>query len=113
MAGGEEDLPIFDYPVISVGGPKEPKQGEKWEEDVFRALSSDGWDHAEANEGKIEIQALGPPGTPNFKAVFGSTVIDGKVPGGDRWQGKGKAKAKRPDREKDIDIEFVNPKRWG
>jgi hypothetical protein len=110
-------LPIFDFPVVSNDdAPKDPKPGDKWKEQVWKEDPPPGsWNRGEPL-GEIEVQALGPPESPNFHAEFPAgdddpIKIDGKVPG--PWQGKGTAKAKGKGREKNIPIEFKNPKRWG
>jgi hypothetical protein len=113
----QEEVPIFDYPVISDGGPKEPKPSNRWKEPAWKAVSADGFDHEDEGLGEIEIHSKGPQGSPRFEAEMmwkGHRIeVEGPVPGGDRWQGKGKAKAKGPKPEKDVDVEFENPKRWG
>ncbi len=129
-ADAQDKLPIFDYHVISEGGPKNRKPGEKpkppdkWEEPVWKEEPPDGkWGHGPNEIGKVEIHAKGSEEDPDFDADFTFTdppcriKVDGKVPGGKNWQGKAKAKAKGQDgackgREAEIEIEFKNPKRW-
>ncbi|HJS25762.1 MAG TPA: hypothetical protein VJ913_01390 [Actinomycetota bacterium] len=115
-ANVEELLPIFDFPVISNDdAPKDPKPGDRWTETVWREDPPPGsWDRGE-QIGTVEIQAIGPSGSPRFKAdfSFNGIEVEGPVPGGERWQGKGKAKARGPKPDKDVDVEFRNPKRWG
>jgi hypothetical protein len=109
--------PVFVDPVVSEGDPpnKPPKERDKWTETVWMEDPPPGsWSHSGPSIGTVQIEALGPPGSPNFRAHFDFGVdVEGKVPGGDRWQGKGKGKAKGPKPDKDVDIEFRNPKRWG
>ena len=116
----EGRVPIFDLPVVSNDdAPKDPKPGDRWTETVWLEDPPPRWNRGE-RIGTVALQALGPPGSPNFKADFtfddpnyADTSVEGKVPGGDNWQGSGKAKAKGPRPDKDVDIEFMNPKRWG
>ena len=110
-------LPIFDYHVISDGGPKEPKPGDQWSEVVYEELPPPGSWKIGKQVGTVEVHAKGPADAPRFDAFFTFTdppcyiEVDGKVPG--NWVGKGKAHAKGEGREDDnIDIEFRNPKRW-
>jgi hypothetical protein len=121
-ANAQEEVPIFDYHVISDGGPDEPtepKPGEHWEETVWKEEPPDGnWGRGRL-EGRVEIHAKGPAETPRFDAYFTFTnppceiKVDGEVPGRGRWRGKGKANAEGCGRKKkQIDIEFRNPKRW-
>lgn len=120
MAAEVQDrLPIFDYHVISDGGPKEPKSGDQWDEPVYEELPPPGSKkHGDERIGTVEIHAKGPAEEPWFDAFFTFTKppcsikVDGKVPGRNRWQGKGKASAEGEGRQKEIDIEFWNPKRW-
>ncbi|HKE53736.1 MAG TPA: hypothetical protein VKC55_03100 [Actinomycetota bacterium] len=117
-ADTQGEVPIFDFPVMSNdGAPKEPKPGQTWTEKVWSLNPPPKWNKGELL-GSVEIQAQGPPGSPNFHAHFTFDAypdmdVDGRVPGGDRWQGLGRGKAKGPKPDKDVDIEFENPKRWG
>ena len=114
--------PIFDFPVVSNDdAPKEPKPPDEWTETVWKEdPPPESWKRGK-RLGTVEIQALGgTPGSPRFKATFTfddhpdqKTEVEGAVPGGDRWVGKGRAKARGPKPEKDVPIEFKNPKRWG
>jgi hypothetical protein len=112
-------LPIFDYHVISDGGPKEPKPGDQWEEPVYEEQPPPGSKKkGDKQIGTVEIHAKGPADAPRFDAFFTFTdppcsiTVRGDVPGRDNWQGKGKANAEGEGRQKEIDIEFWNPKRW-
>jgi hypothetical protein len=117
-ADAQGQLPIFDYHVISEGGPTEPKPSNRWQEDVWKEEPPGSKEHGDEIIGTVEIHAKGPAGDPTFDADFTFTKppcsieVNGKVPGRDRWQGTGKANAKGEGREKQIDIEFWNPKRW-
>jgi hypothetical protein len=112
----ERDVPIFDYPVLSDDGREAPRPGAEWTERVW--VFVDNWE--KGNElGQVTIKYLkGGNGPPQFEATFSlsgfeTIVVSGSVPGGKRWVGVGSAKAVgggRPD--KDVDIEFRNPKRW-
>jgi hypothetical protein len=122
----QDELPIFDYHVISEGGPKNRKPGEKpkpedrWEELVYKEEPPGSKEHGDESIGTAEIHAKGSEADPEFDADFTFTdppdvriKVDGKVPGKDKWVGKGKAHAKGEGREDDnIEIEFWNPKRW-
>lgn len=115
----ERQLPIFDYHVISVGGPTEPKPGDQWQEDVYEEAPPPGSKKpGDKKVGTVEIHAKGPADEPRFDAFFTFTEppcsikVDGKVPGRGTWRGKGKANAEGEGRQKEIDIEFWNPKRW-
>jgi hypothetical protein len=127
MAADTQDrLPIFDYDVISEGGPKnrepgeKPKPGDRWEESVFNENPPVGsWRHGDTIVGTVEIHAKGPEEDPRFDAAFTFTappcsirVDDEKVPGGKDWKGKRTVKARGEGREADVEIEFRNPKRW-
>jgi hypothetical protein len=128
MAADMQDrLPIFDYDVISDGGPKnrksgeKPKPGDNWDEPVWKEEPPDGnMNHGDLTVGTVKIHAKGSEEDPEFDADFTFTTppnvrikVDGKVPGKDKWVGKGKAHAKGEGREDhNIEIEFRNPKRW-
>jgi hypothetical protein len=119
-------LPIFDYHVISEGGPPNRKPGDKpkendvWDEPVYKEEPPDGnMNHGDLTVGTVKIHAKRPEKNPEFDADFtfidppARIKVDGKVPGGDKWEGKGKAHAKGEGREDhNIEIEFRNPKRW-
>ena len=121
MADAQGKDPIYVDPLVSEGDPpnRPPKLGDQWTETVwFEDPPPGSWSHSGPSIGTVEIEALAPPGSPNFHAHFHFDAypdvdVDGKVPGGDRWRGKGKAKAKGPKPDKDVNIEFRNPKRWG
>ena len=111
-------LPVFDYHVISVGGPKDPKPGNQWDEPVYEELPPGSKQPGDKRIGTVEIHAKGPAEEPRFDAFFTFTEppcsikVDGKVPGRGSWQGQGKANAEGEGRQKEIDVEFWNPKRW-
>jgi hypothetical protein len=126
MAADTQDrLPIFDYHVISDGGPPppDPDPGDSWDEPVWKEEPPEGsWRYKEKEDpiGTVTIHAKGPAEDPGFDAVFKFTAlpceikVDGKAPreGDRRWRGKGKANAEGCGRKKKIDFEFRNPKRW-
>jgi hypothetical protein len=119
-ADAQGQMPIFDYPVVSDGGPKEPpKPGDKWDETVWKEEPPGSWEHGDQSIGTVGVQAKGPAGSPRFEADFtftkppSSVQVDGDVPGGDGWQGPGRGRARGPKPDKDVPIEFRNPKRWG
>lgn len=121
MAEEEEREPIFEFRVISdAEGAVVPEQrgpGTELQETVY--MPEGEWGHGEVL-GTVSIRVTGDPDDPDFVAQFsftsagnGPTTVAGKVPGGSAWNGKGTAKATRGGREKDVPIEFVNPKGWG
>jgi hypothetical protein len=118
-AATEKREPVFDFPVISEGGPTKPKKDEVWTEKVWEEDPPVGsWKHTGQSIGEVKMKALGEESAPDFEARFrckdyDDVDVEGKVPGGKDWQGKGKAKAKGPKPDKQVDIEFRNPKRWG
>jgi hypothetical protein len=126
MAVDEQELPIFDYRVISEGGPKnrkpgeKPKPNDKWDEPVWKEDPPEGsWKHGEKSDGTVTIHAKGTEEDPRFDAAFKFTeprcnirVEDENVPGGKEWIGKRTVKFRGEGREADIEIEFRNPKRW-
>ena len=117
----EAHEPIFDFRVISdleAGAPAPDRSpGSEWDETVWKAVGE--WEHGE-ELGTVKIRVTGKPGSPGFIGQFRftdpayrPTTVRGSVPGGDTWVGKGKAKASGPKPEKDVNIEFKNPKGWG
>lgn len=120
MAGEQE--PIFDFRVISdedAAGDTPPDRGPgaEWDETVY--MPNGEWGHGE-EMGTVRIRVTGDPEAPRFVAQFAfttaghrPTTVTGDVPGGKGWRGTGTAKAKRGEREKDVPIEFKNPKGWG
>ena len=120
MAADEKvPQPIFDFSVISEGGEGR-KSNPPWDETVWEADSPTSWNKGQ-KLGEVRMNPMGSSPNPDFRATFKwddrrykPSQVEGKVPGGDQWQGQGKAKAKSEGRDdKEVDIEFVNPKRWG
>jgi hypothetical protein len=112
----QQEVPIFDYRVLSDDGPKPPLPGAQWTETVWVFVGN--WQKGD-ELGKVVIKHLAGGGPPRFEATFNlrgfeSILVSGSVPGGERWVGAGRAKARgggRPDT--DVNIEFRNPKGWG
>ena len=113
MPDGSEQ-PIFDFAVLSV--EREGYEGPSdWTETVYRFTS---WDPPYGDPiGQVRITE---PGGKRFVARFtfqGSrpVTVTGEVPetDGTRWVGRGRAQAKDDGREKDIEVESRNPKKWG
>ncbi|HET7236743.1 MAG TPA: hypothetical protein VFK59_09970 [Actinomycetota bacterium] len=112
----DEREPIFGYPVLS-DGQMDAKNPNRWTETVWEW--TDSWEPAGDPIGSVTIVDHGA--TEGFTATFDFkgppfTIVTGKVPtkDGRRWNGKGRATARKQGREdKEIDIEFVNPKKWG
>lgn len=118
-ADAQRQVPIFDFKVISDGSDRGHVPGDPWVETVWKEDPPDSWGHGE-ELGKVTIHALGPQGSPAFWAEFDfgkkypDVWVRGTVPNGQEWRGTAKAKAKGAGRERDdVDVEFVNPKRWG
>lgn len=108
------DEPIFDFPVLSdEARSADPKPGVI--ETVWRF--EDDWERGE-ELGEVHITE---PGGKQFKAQFTFTnssrpvTVTGDIPetDGRPWVGRGRGKAKSDAREKEIDIEGRNPKKWG
>lgn len=106
--------PIFDFPVLS-DGRQDTKNPNEWEETVWRFEGD--WERGE-EIGKVLISELGGK---MFKAHFTFTdrdyhpvTVTGAIPetDGRPWVGKGKARAISDGRERDIDVECRNPKKW-
>lgn len=122
MAMAAGGVPIFDFRVISDDGNegnREQNLGVPWNETVWMSDPVEEWGRGE-ELGVATIYPLGSEGGPEFLAAFEfsneaypDVWVMGKVPGGDRWQGKGKANAKGDGRAGAVDIEFRNPKGWG
>jgi hypothetical protein len=118
-AATEKREPVFDFPVISEGGPKKPKKDESWTEKVWEEDEPAGsWKHTGPSIGEVDMKALGDESAPDFEAKFRCPDYDdvdvkGKVPGGGEWTGKGNGRASGPKPERSVPIEFRNPKRWG
>lgn len=114
-------VPILDFSVLSDNPrPADPKPGVI--ETVWRFEGEvDGkWQPGE-ELGKVRIHE---PGNKRFEAHFTfnkgpdkyrPVTVTGEVPYTDQrpWEGKGRARAKSDGREKDVDIEGRNPKKWG
>jgi hypothetical protein len=111
----ERGVPIFDYQVLSDDGLQAPRPGDVWTEKVWVFVGD--WERGR-KLGEVAIEYKTGGGPPEFEARFSLTgfksiVVSGSVPGGERWVGVGRVKAEgggRPDKE--ITIEFRNPKRW-
>ena len=118
-ADSEKREPVFDFPVISEGGPKKPKKDEEWKEKVWKEDPPVGSrKHTGQSIGEVEMKALGEESDPSFEAKFRcggyeDVDVEGKVPGGPEWHGTGNGRAKGPKPDKEVPIEFKNPKRWG
>jgi hypothetical protein len=98
------------FPVVS-DGEREPPT---WKERVFG-------DHPQWREGKrgprkgsVTITERGR----DFEAIFdfdGGEELhySGAIPGNGSWRGKSRAERRRGSGRDEIEVESVNPKRWG
>jgi hypothetical protein len=117
----------YDFPVVSDGEIGPPKRGEKRQERMFQLDEGMDWKKGDRGDKVGTIHLTHPkddtPKTFNARFEFddGDTVeYEGRIPGDGSWKGKervrfrnGKGKGKFRDRDDEIDLETVNPKRWG
>ena len=116
-----EAAPMCDFPAISDDGRKGPKPGDAWTESVWDAAGS-GFEKGSPS-GSVTIEAQRGGGPPRLRASFAfsdgdSVILEGEVPGMGTWLGSGRVAyvsgtGKFVGRTGEIDVEFVNPKKWG
>jgi hypothetical protein len=112
----------YDFPAVSDGKPKPPKRGETQTETLFQYEENKDWKKGEWGPkiGKVHLVHAGDADPPkSVEATFnfdnGDTVTyQGDTPGNGSWKGKGRLRQKGSSRfPADLDVESVNPKRWG
>jgi hypothetical protein len=111
----------YDFPAVSDGKPKRPKHRETQEEALYEYDEAKDWKKGEWGQWIGTVRLVHADGDPAKKveAVFefenGETVTyEGDVPGNGSWLGKGRLRQKGSSRfPADLDVESVNPKRWG
>ena len=112
--------PRYDFPVVSDGAIEPPKRGEKRQETMFQLDEGMDWKKGDRG-GKVGTIKLTHPedDTPKtFNARFefddgDSVEYEGKVPGDGSWKGKSKLKRRKGSKKEEIEVDTVNPKRWG
>jgi len=114
----------YDFPVVSLSKPKRPKRGEEWQETIYDAKDRD-WKKGEHGEkfGTVKMTHADEEDPKSVTTQFtfddGDTVTyEGKVPGNGFWKGKERHRfregiGKFEGRDDEIEVESVNPKRWG
>ena len=114
----QDQLPIFDFPVISEA-EEGSRSGGPGDETVWKADPPPKWNKGDKlGEVKIKEEPSGS-GDKKFQADFKfdnpkykAVKVRGDVPPG--WEGTGEATAESEGRDpKIVPIEFKNPKRWG
>jgi len=114
----------YDLPVMSLSKPKRPKRGEEWQEPIYDAKDVD-WKKGKHGPefGSVKLTHADEENPKSVVAVFtfddgDEVTYDGGVPGNGSWKGKGRTTfregtGKFENRNDEIDVESVNPKRWG
>jgi hypothetical protein len=114
--------PRYGFPAVSDGKPKPPKQGEPQVETVYEYEEGKNWKKGEWGPkiGTVRLEHVGDGDPPKkvearFQFDNGETVTyEGDVPGNGSWVGKGRFHQQGSSRfPADLDVESVNPKRWG
>ncbi len=119
--------PRYDFPVVSDGKIEPPKRGEKSQEPMFELDEGMDWKKGDRGDkvGTIHLSHPEDDSPKTFIARFefedsDSVEYEGRIPGKGKWKGKervrfiqGRGKGKFKDRDDEIEVDSVNPKRWG
>jgi hypothetical protein len=114
--------PTYDFPAVSDGNPKRPKRGETQRETLFEYDQKKDWKKRGWGRkiGQVRLVHADEDQPKSVEVVFEfdngeSVTYEGTIPGNGAWKGKDRLQRKEgPSRFKDqLDVESVNPKRWG
>lgn len=117
----------YDFPVVSDGAIEPPNRGEKRQEAMFQLDKGMKWQKGERGDkvGTLHLSHPEDDSPKTFDARFefddgDSVEYEGRIPGNGTWKGKervrfrkGRGEGKFKDRDDEIEVDSVNPKRWG
>jgi hypothetical protein len=118
--------PRYDFPAVSNGEAKTPEAGKTFEENLFQYDETRDWTKSEhgLRIGRVLLTYPKAPVKPKrVEAAFEfdnreTVTYEGPIPGNGSWKGRGglqfqRGSGKFKDRGDEIEVDSVNPKRWG